>query len=66
MLNRDYGYCTGVDCAIKEKCKRYDTKAIESNVPLWWTDGFYDKSTSTCDFMDLKQTTNGNEQNNNS
>lgn len=54
MINKDYGYCTGLDCPIREECKRYNKYALKSYIPLWWTDGYYDERTKDCEFKDEK------------
>lgn len=56
-INKDYGYCTGMDCPIREECKRYSLEAINSPEPLWWTDGYYDEKKKNCEFKDDKNET---------
>lgn len=41
-MNKDYSYCSGVTCPIRNECKRY--LPDPPDVPLWWIPPAYKES----------------------
>lgn len=54
MVNKDYSYCTDLNCPMKEQCKRYNKEALNCNEPLYWIDCCYNNKEKTCEFIDEK------------
>lgn len=45
-MNKDYSYCSGVTCPIRNECKRYLPNPPD--VPLWWIPPAYKENLKQC------------------
>lgn len=45
-MNKDYAYCSGITCKLRNNCKRY--LPDPPNKRLWWVDVAYNQTTNTC------------------
>lgn len=45
-MNKDYSYCSGITCPIRQECKRY--LPDPPDVPLWWIPPAYKENLKQC------------------
>lgn len=44
--SRDYSYCSGVCCRLRQNCKRYLPEPPD--YPLWWVEPQYNEKNDDC------------------
>lgn len=58
-MNKDYTYCSGVTCPIRNECKRY--LPDPPDVPLWWIPPAYKEHLKQCPHFEKKLNKKENE-----
>lgn len=57
-MNKDYSYCSGVTCPIRNECKRY--LPDPPDVPLWWIPPAYKENLKQCPHFEKTYRNNNN------
>lgn len=51
-MNTDYAHCLGINCPIRDKCKRYLPEPPDA--PLWWVPSAYREGLKECPYFESK------------